>query len=306
MELWDLYDENRKKLGKTHVRGVPMEIATFHLVVNIYVTNSKGELLVSQRHHEKTFPLQWEGTGGSVTAGENSYTGALRELQEELGIIPKSSGILVKSKIRYPEYDFNDIWFFHEDIPEKNLKLQETEVVDAKWVTRNELINMFQTGEMIEHLEYVLDYFYENLIFSDVKEHDTPYLLDLREKTMNPHLKASHLSTDKFSHLKRINYHFENGKIVYYKGEKIGFIKYRDEADYIHLIQIQIDPKYQNNGFGKELLNFICQRAQSKNLPVRLEVLKISPAKKLYETFDFKIISEDNVSYEMEKEVKND
>ncbi len=24
MELWDVYDKNRNKTGKTHVRGVPM------------------------------------------------------------------------------------------------------------------------------------------------------------------------------------------------------------------------------------------------------------------------------------------
>lgn len=69
MEIWDLYDENRNKLNKTHARGITMEKNTYHLVVNIFITNEKGELLISQRHPQKTFPLQWEGCGGSVVRG---------------------------------------------------------------------------------------------------------------------------------------------------------------------------------------------------------------------------------------------
>ena len=300
MELWDLYDKNRNNLGRTHTRGVPMEIDTYHLVVNCFIINSKGELLVSQRHPNKTFPLQWEGCGGSVTTGEDSYMGALREMEEELGLIPKSMGIRVFEKINHDKNHFNDTWFFQEDIPVKDLKLQEIEVVDAKWVNRDELFEMFHTGEMINHLSYVLEHFYENFIFTRAKEDDIPYLLDLREKTMNPHLKTAGMPTDKFSNLQRINYHFDSGKIVHYKGEKIGFLKYTYETYYIHLIQIQIDPKFQNRGFGKKLLDFVKERAIHKRFNIRLEVLKNSPAKKLYESFGFRIIDEDKFSYEME------
>lgn len=140
----------------------------------------------------------------------------------------------------------------------------------------------------------------EEFIFEKAKEDDIPYLLDLREKTMNPHLKLAGMPWDKSSNLQRINYHFDSGKIVYYNGEKIGFLKYTFETDYIHLIQIQVLPKFQNRGFGKRLLEFVKERALESNSSVRLEVLKNSPAKKLYEGFGFKIINEDKFSYEME------
>lgn len=140
----------------------------------------------------------------------------------------------------------------------------------------------------------------EKFIFVKATDLDIPYLLDLREKTMNTHLKIAGMSWDKTSNLQRINYHFESGKIIHYNGEKIGFLKYTSETDHIHLIQIQVDPKFQNKGFGRKLLEFVKEVALEKGFPIRLEVLKNSPAKKLYESFGFKIIDEDRFSYEME------
>lgn len=43
-------------------------------------------LLICQRHHSGSFPLQWEFPGGKVEAGESDFDGLRRELKEELAI----------------------------------------------------------------------------------------------------------------------------------------------------------------------------------------------------------------------------
>lgn len=48
-EIWDLYNENRELLGKDHVRGGQLPIDGYHLVVHVWIRNSKGEYLISQR-----------------------------------------------------------------------------------------------------------------------------------------------------------------------------------------------------------------------------------------------------------------
>ena len=84
-ELWDLYDSSRKKTGVAVERGQTIPEGSYHLVVSVWIMNSKGEFLLSQRHPDKPYPLYWECTGGSVLAGESSLEGPVREVREELG-----------------------------------------------------------------------------------------------------------------------------------------------------------------------------------------------------------------------------
>ena len=64
-EIWDLYNENRELLGRHHVRGEQFPMDGYHLVVHVWIRNSKGEYLISQRSENRpTYPLMWEGVGG--------------------------------------------------------------------------------------------------------------------------------------------------------------------------------------------------------------------------------------------------
>ena len=88
MELWDLYDKNRKLTDQTMVRGDAMIKDTYHLVVHVAIFNSNNQMLIHKRTHDKIgAPNMWDiSAGGSVTAGETSQAGAMRETQEELGL----------------------------------------------------------------------------------------------------------------------------------------------------------------------------------------------------------------------------
>ena len=73
MELWDLYNENRELLGRDHIRGEEIPEGCYHLVVHVWIRNSKGEYLISRRSADRpSFPLLWECVGGSVLKGEDS------------------------------------------------------------------------------------------------------------------------------------------------------------------------------------------------------------------------------------------
>ena len=124
-EIWDLYTKYRKLAGIDHERGNKIPEGLFHLVVHVWIRNSKGQYLVSQRSANRpTFPLLWECVDGSVWKGESSIEGAIREVKEEVGLdLKPEDGQLVFSKIRgenvkYECKIFNDImdvWLFHYD-----------------------------------------------------------------------------------------------------------------------------------------------------------------------------------------------
>jgi 8-oxo-dGTP diphosphatase len=151
MEYWDLYNEEREKLNKKHLRSNTniLNPGEYHIVVNIWIINDQNKIIITQRHPQKEWPLKWECSGGSLIAGEDSITGALREAEEEIGIkLKKENGKLIYSKKK--EMDFKDIYLFKENIDINKTKLQENEVVNIKLVSNVELLEMVKNNEIAE------------------------------------------------------------------------------------------------------------------------------------------------------------
>ncbi len=157
MEIWDLYNELGEKLNITKKRGEQLEENEFHLVVNVWIVNDKKELLISQRIATKPHGLMWETTGGSVTAGEGSLLGAVREAQEELGVeLKKEEGIFIGKTLRYfPNCnDILETWLFKLNNTPKVL-IQEEEVNDYKWASIDEVKELNQKG--LFHTTFMLE-----------------------------------------------------------------------------------------------------------------------------------------------------
>ena len=160
-EIWDLYDENRKLLGKDHVRGKQLPIDGYHLVVHVWICNSKGEYLIAQRSANKpTFPLVWECVDGSVIKGEDSLQGAVRETKEEVGVDlnPESGQVLFTKTRKIIEgkifNDILDVWLFEYD-GEVNLSNATTdEVAQVAWMGRSQIKELFDANVFVDTLEY--------------------------------------------------------------------------------------------------------------------------------------------------------
>ena len=86
VEIWDLYDAQGEKTGKTMIRGEAIPSGFYHIGVHIWPMNDKGELLIQRRSMGVQWkPGIWAVTGGSAVSGEEPLTAARRELREELG-----------------------------------------------------------------------------------------------------------------------------------------------------------------------------------------------------------------------------
>ena len=159
MELWDLYTRDRHLTGETHIRGTQLPPERYHLVVHVWIRNSRGEWLISQRAANRpTFPLKWESVGGSVTVGEDSLTGAIREAKEEVGVdLDPQYGKLISSTVREHFQDIKDVWLFLYD-GEIDLRNATTdEVADLRWMTVAEIRALYDAGELV----HTLGYFFE-------------------------------------------------------------------------------------------------------------------------------------------------
>lgn len=161
MEFWDLYNERRELTGYDHIRGEEVPQGFYHLVVHIWIRNSKGEYLISQRSADRpTFPLMWECVGGSVTKGEDSLTGALRETKEEVGLtLSPEDGKLVYSVVGrvvngVPFSDILDVWLFEYDGPVSLEQATTQEVAQTARMTKPQIKALFDSGKLVHTLDY--------------------------------------------------------------------------------------------------------------------------------------------------------
>ena len=167
-ELWDIYDINRKKTGKTAERDVyQLKEGEYHIVVTGIIMNSKNEILISKRAQHKKYGLMWECNSGSILAGETSLEGVIRELKEELGIeFSKKEAIFLKG-IRNDEIpsDFKDIWLFRRDVDLKDIKFLDGEAIEAKWVTIQDFMKMIENKEIVPTIDFGIEEYNEAIHF---------------------------------------------------------------------------------------------------------------------------------------------
>ena len=133
MEEWnDIYDENRRNTGRTHLRGTPWKSGEYGMVVCVWVYDGRGNLLLTRRAPEKSYPGTWENSGGAVKAGETSLEAIVRELYEETGIRaePDAFELIDQGRDRCTYYDF---YCLRNDTPIEEIVLLPGETDAARW-----------------------------------------------------------------------------------------------------------------------------------------------------------------------------
>lgn len=149
MELVDLLNARKELTGDICEREcVPS--GKYRLSVHIWIINDNGEILIQQRSSNlKMFPNMWSNTGGASLAGEKSLETVLRELKEELSIIPNIDNLELIASYQRKD-DYADVWVLRENFDISNLKLQAEEVQDVKWVTVEDISEMIKKEEFIK------------------------------------------------------------------------------------------------------------------------------------------------------------
>ena len=148
-ETWDIYNIHGESLNRTVTRGTPLGRGEYHLVVQVWVKNSCGEVLIQKRAaHKKTFPGIWATTAGAVLAGEDARTGAVRELNEELGISasPHELQLILES---IQDDSISTAWLLERDVTRAELTLQSEEVSATQWATQATIKRMIQDGTFL-------------------------------------------------------------------------------------------------------------------------------------------------------------
>ena len=161
MELWDIYDADKKPTGRTMKRNDwCLKNGEYHLTVLGVVARPDGEFLITKRVMTKAWaPGWWEVSGGAAQAGESSFTAVCREVKEEVGLdVSQCSGGLAYTYHRENPGEgdnyFVDVYRFEKDFKEEDLHLQTEETDGYMFATLDE-IKAFAAEDKFLHYDSI-------------------------------------------------------------------------------------------------------------------------------------------------------
>lgn len=132
MEFFDIVDEQDQVVG-TARRDEVHRRKLRHRAAHIFVFRPNGQLLIHLRSpHKEEFPSVWTSSAsGHVSAGEDYFTAARRELQEELGI---DSDLQRFGKFEACEDTSNEFTELFLTTSDAEIQFDPVEIVRIRWM----------------------------------------------------------------------------------------------------------------------------------------------------------------------------
>lgn len=150
MEILDLYDIDRRKTGRTYVRGDMVPKDSYRLIVHAAIFD-QNKLLIQQRADEKKMGGKWDiSCGGACQSGEDSQDAIARELYEELGLCLNFKKVRPALTINF-DVGFDDFYIINKKIDLKKLILQKEEVKDVRIASLDEVLAMVDDGRFLSY-----------------------------------------------------------------------------------------------------------------------------------------------------------
>ncbi|MCX4285704.1 MAG: NUDIX domain-containing protein [Clostridia bacterium] len=155
-EYRDVYDKNRVFQNRTILRGDKFKEGEYYVCCEVWLKNSKGELLITLRNPNKKAGGLWEFIGGGVLAGETTTQAAVREVKEEIGVDLTDNDLTYLLEYKQRNY-FMDIYLVNKDADVQTLILDKNETINAKWVSKAELQIMIANNEVVRSVSQRYD-----------------------------------------------------------------------------------------------------------------------------------------------------
>ena len=165
MEMFDIIDENGNKTGLIKERGVVHREGALHATSHIWIarenTHSGYDILLQKRSAGKdSHPGCYDiSSAGHICAGDDPLPSALRELEEELGILAKPEH-LKEFGVQYKNYEgefygkpFRDhqrsiLYLYTEPLDTDTLTLQSSEIESVIWIDYKEALQAICSNTM--------------------------------------------------------------------------------------------------------------------------------------------------------------
>ena len=130
---------------------------------------------------------------------------------------------------------------------------------------------------------------------------DREWLWQTKSRCMREYIEQTWGTWDEDAQRASFTDRFELGEIniIVSGGRDVGFIAALNEPTAIQLFNIMIAPEFQNQGVGTAVLQHLQAVARALGVPIRLQVLMVNPARKLYDRLGFTLTEETPTHFRM-------
>lgn len=164
-ELLDVLDENGIKTGEILTRSEVHRRGLWHRAIAVAIVNEDNQILMQQRSYKKDKNAgMWDiSVAGHISTGQDALSAASREINEEVSVnlgfnvdikeFRYMFSYRVEQIIRddYIERQFYDFFILRKNgLKEENIKVQESEVQQVKFVNISDLNQMIENNEVVE------------------------------------------------------------------------------------------------------------------------------------------------------------
>lgn len=151
-EYFDILDENGNKINLIKKRTEVHRDGDWHKAVHIWIVNENGDILLQRRASNKdSYPNMLDiSCAGHLSARDDSITGALRELKEELSleINPNELNYITTLKRssededKFVDNEFDDLYLLRTNKKIEDLTYQKEEISEIFFVPYKEFKRM--------------------------------------------------------------------------------------------------------------------------------------------------------------------
>ncbi len=123
-------------------------------------------------------------------------------------------------------------------------------------------------------------------------DHDFEYCRRLYFSEMRWIIEELHLDRTAQETGLRQQWNSTQVRIVVLDGADVGWVQTIREQDELFVGQMFVEGRFQRKGIGTEVMKRLISEAAAFNLAVRLNVVSINPARRLYERLGFRVTHE--------------
>ena len=141
-----------------------------------------------------------------------------------------------------------------------------------------------------------------NLTLRAAAPADSEPLYGIHERAMRGYVEVAYGPWDDVDQRERWRASFDvtTHQVIEADGATAGTLAVVHSADHVFLSLIEVDPDFQGGGIGTSLVRTVMAQAAAAAVPARLQVLKVNPARRLYERLGFVIYGVTDTHYLME------